>query len=492
MLRWTSTVTSAGVRRAPRALNGWRWVALATQSRLYIGGSQSGQGGPIHRPILGLDSVADSVDENRSRINKFPESVRIGVPAPEEELKIRRLSRRFLKTRILTAETYARIDARIEAMNRLRNRSCLTALTSPIVSATEPAAISVARLPELPPPEEFTGPLLESDFPQYIVPLYDRGWQFSFNRPYPNAWTHSTLRRKFTFPSIGRLIKFSQNTRDVTGATVAVCRNMDTEIILLPPPRGLTRDDIRLAVQIENEYVDILGAHYSANPTVGKRRRVESLKTAQELRRADFEYPAEPTKYIPIVPASLPPSPPVPSGRRRLGRAVTKADLQTYLKPLIASGWSITSPRIPFRSQQNEHALLGHPCLHRVYYFLDYATARDFLHVALTLMPPPTPMSLAGVELRLRTTSTPGVHRVLTWSISELKPGPGAPNKYGVALADVHFAIELETEVYKNWLGRAHTPPRDPDPGPNTLGELWKHTNKRLANKKPRPEGASP
>ncbi|KAJ7512126.1 hypothetical protein B0H11DRAFT_1898627 [Mycena galericulata] len=66
------------------------------------------------RPILGPDSVADSVAENRSRIGKFPESARIGVPALEEELKNRRFSRRFMRTPILTAETYTRINARIK------------------------------------------------------------------------------------------------------------------------------------------------------------------------------------------------------------------------------------------------------------------------------------------------------------------------------------------------------------------------------------------
>ncbi|KAJ7452688.1 hypothetical protein B0H11DRAFT_2072604 [Mycena galericulata] len=370
------------------------------------------------------------------------------------------------------------------ALNSCRWEALSTRSRPYTVSAPESVSESVVKLPELPSPEDFKGPLIESDFSQYLAPLYDRSWRLEIDRSYPEEKAYSTLRRNFTFPTIEGLIKFCQNTRHVAGATITICRKLETAIAL-PPPEGLTRSDIRAALETEKEYMNIVGADFSVLP-LGREHptRIESLKKMQRIQRRQkpsHDSPARIKKVVPIVPTSLPPLPPAPGSPPP---ALTDADLETYLKPLLASGWTIRGPRILLRSQETQEALLHHRCLHRLYHFFDYASARDFLHTALTLMPAPQAESLAGVDIRLRRQPTPGVYQILVWSISEL--APEAPKKYGVSLADVRFAIELENEIYKNWLGRAQTSPHEPRLAvPDTLEDLYESRRKKVRKGSP-------
>ncbi|KAJ7763524.1 hypothetical protein DFH07DRAFT_394925 [Mycena maculata] len=149
-------------------------------------------------------------------------------------------------------------------------------------------------------------------------------------------------------------------------------------------------------------------------------------------------------KRFRIEPVPLPPAPPVPSSPPPL---LAVADLETYISPLIRNGWTISG----LRDREKTVSLTEFRCLSRTYRFTTYSAARHFLHGAVALMPPPIPGSLGGVHIELH--STGGIHEVLLFSISELAPDP--PKKYGISIVDVRFAIGVETEFHKNWLGRA-------------------------------------
>ncbi|KAJ7452702.1 hypothetical protein B0H11DRAFT_2072655 [Mycena galericulata] len=359
------------------------------------------------------------------------------------------------------------------------------------VSAPESTPESGAKptkLPELPSQEEFTGPIVESDFSQYLAPLYDRGWQFTFDRPYPEVKATSSLKRSFTFPSVDGVVKFSQNTRDAKDALISVFRNLEYDVAL-SPPEGLTRSDIRVAFQTEKEYLNSVGTD---SPVPSERKLnvspVESLKAMERIqhkKRPFRKVQADPKELVPIVPGSLPPLPPAPGSPPP---SITQTDLDTYLKPLLAGEWTVGGPRLIRHHHITQQALLRHPALHRVLLFTDYATARDFLHTAITMIPTPTPGSLGGVELRLR--QAPGHYRVSIWSISELAPGAQKP--YGISLADVRFALQLEDEVNKNWIGRAQNSKRVHHAVPNTMEDVWNYYKDVAASREKVTEEVSP
>lgn len=73
----------------------------------------------------------------------------------------------------------------------------------------------------------------------------------------------------------------------------------------------------------------------------------------------------------------------------------------------------------------------------------------------------------AGVEVRLTAVD----NKIEVWSISELAEGEYKP--YGVSLADVRFAIEIETEFERTWSERAKSTAIEFRRLPKTVEELW-------------------
>ncbi|KAJ7141394.1 hypothetical protein C8R44DRAFT_847143, partial [Mycena epipterygia] len=76
------------------------------------------------------------------------------------------------------------------------------------------------------PQEPFTAPLVESDFQEYLKPLYSRGWSFHLSTMpvEPGEETSRagfSLRRDFRFPSIKDMSAFSENTRNVSSGNVS-------------------------------------------------------------------------------------------------------------------------------------------------------------------------------------------------------------------------------------------------------------------------------
>ncbi|KAJ7452679.1 hypothetical protein B0H11DRAFT_2327026 [Mycena galericulata] len=337
------------------------------------------------------------------------------------------------------------------------------------------------NLPELPSPEKFSGPLFDSDFSEYLAPLYDRGWTFSVERPNSEAPVRGALTRTFKFPALEGLVEFSQNTRDLSGASISVARNLDTDIHF-PSSGSLTRDQIRLAFYSEIEYFKILGydapAPYTNPKPQSRIMSLENMRTAEQtVKSKRKQKPRHPVR-VPIVTASLPPPPPIPA---ILPPPLTDADLETYIKPLVAAGWTLVGPKALLRYPKTQEALQDHLCLHRRYHFTDYNAARHFLHAAIAAIPR-TPSSFAGVDVRLRSTATPGVYTVVCWAISELAPEAPTQYLYGISLADVRFAINVENVITNNWAWRAESNPLNKDAWvPKTVEEMWQYTdNKRL------------
>ncbi|KAJ7783942.1 hypothetical protein DFH07DRAFT_764312 [Mycena maculata] len=139
---------------------------------------------------------------------------------------------------------------------------------------------------------------------------------------------------------------------------------------------------------------------------------------------------------------------PVPDGQLSL----TEADVETYIAPLVKNGWAVRAipspiPLITFNRISNLNDLhealpfTNLPSLARIYHFTTETAAKQFFHAAVATI------SALPVGVRITCYSTWGLSQVMLRSISELAPHK---LKYGISLADVHFAIDLENEFYKN------------------------------------------
>ncbi|KAJ7735644.1 hypothetical protein DFH07DRAFT_843484, partial [Mycena maculata] len=236
--------------------------------------------------------------------------------------------------------------------------------------------------------------------------------------------------------------------------------------LLLHSSEGITRSLIRSAVEAEMDYQKVVSGDSVPKPRRFTKFTIQTFGQLEAELAKMAKHHRLPLPYSPklarIEPVLLPPAPPIPVSPPPL---LAVADLKTYIRPLIKNGWRINGlpPRadtVPFNDFR---------CLARTYRFTTYSTARHFLHAVVAVMPPPMPGSLGGVHAELR--STRGVPEVLLFSISEL--ASDAPKKYGISLADVRFAIDLENEVHKNWVGLAHnTGAVFGSPVPTTLKEM--------------------
>ncbi|KAJ7468045.1 hypothetical protein FB451DRAFT_1257885, partial [Mycena latifolia] len=325
--------------------------------------------------------------------------------------------------------------------------------------------------PSLPAiPEASTAPLVDTDFSEYLQPLYEYGWGFGIISS-PTLPGVSTLRRNFNFPSTKELAAFIQNTRNVP-SNIAVSPKLATVFSLLGSKgKGVTRSVIRLAIETETEYQKI--CPNGPIPHVRPIQKVTSLEAAQSMERQSHKKKLLPSRSVvpctPIVAVALPVPPPAPVFPPP---SITGVDLETYIKPLITSGWHIRGVPTPPRSGRRDFSQLqGHPSLHRVYAFHDPTPMKDFLLEVVDAIPPPAADSLAGVQMTFSLHESH--YRLQVASFSEL--AEGAPKKYGISHQDVRFAIDIETKFINNWAGLADYTAISSRKVPTTMEEVWNY-----------------
>ncbi|KAJ7783560.1 hypothetical protein DFH07DRAFT_191748 [Mycena maculata] len=337
-------------------------------------------------------------------------------------------------------------------------------------------------LPALATPKSSTAPVVQSDFDRYLQPLYRHGWQMKVNPPNPGEKARGSLRRILKFPKFKNLIEFIVHRRNARAGSISVFPNLGRSLIAevwLHSPDGVTPSLVRNAVKTERRYRKLNGGDRFAALKIRKYeimtpRWLRDLEV-RETERARRLPPPSPRAHI--FPVPLPPSPPIPPFP---SPALTDADLETYLAPLITNGWVVRA----LNGRHINDVLKRHLCLTRAYHFANYGRARRFLQTVVEMASSRPRSPVGGLHfpsLRSRTTvqdrvgvrmdSATSPMRVTVWLISKL--GPDAPKKYGPSLANVHFAIELENEIYANWAGRVDTSAVSPRFVPKTAEELW-------------------
>ncbi|KAJ7108674.1 hypothetical protein C8R44DRAFT_803327 [Mycena epipterygia] len=339
----------------------------------------------------------------------------------------------------------------------------------------EPASLEKNGLPAAPAPS--TKPLLDWEWEDYLGPLYTRGWGFAYDyaaQQEPALGPVVVLRRTFIFRFFTELVTFSANTQNATSGNIFALRGLQECDVYLRSPAGVARSLIHLAIETENEYKKIVGdeSEYMrpyVNPVYHIMSPTAARPLALKYSKPRTIKPGPP--LVPLTPVVLPPAPPIPASPPP---SITEADLKTYIEPLVTNGWCIAGVKAVERFSAAREALKGLPSLNRVYRFHDYTSARQFFHAVVAAIPPPTRSQSnveedvqAGVEVRLTAVD----NKIEVWSISELAESERKP--YGVSLADVRFAIEIETEFEKTWAGRAKNTAIEFRRLPKTIGELW-------------------
>ncbi|KAJ7783945.1 hypothetical protein DFH07DRAFT_789689 [Mycena maculata] len=365
----------------------------------------------------------------------------------------------FCSSSALRPSARALASKSITAPTWFRQYSASTPESTPSVTKPE--------LPELSLPEKSSAPLVDSDFSQYLEPLYRRGWVLTINHaPRENRpEVDGVLRRNLKFSKFKDLVAFVENPQNVPVGNLNILPTLIANVGL-HSPEGVTRSLIRSAVETETEYRKLAGSDViEAKVPRGKSQpsSVEKVRTVMAQPARKPSPPVAARAKIDFVP--LPPAPPIPAFP---APPLTDVDLATYIAPLIANGWFI---RVTSITSKGWAATKGVRSLARAYRFNDSASARQFLTAVVTMMPAPNPESLAGVEVNLAMMEAPA--RVTITTCSEL--APGAPHKYGPSLADVRFAIDLENEVAKNWAGRVDPSAVTPRFVPKTLEDMWNY-----------------
>ncbi|KAJ7772979.1 hypothetical protein DFH07DRAFT_802104 [Mycena maculata] len=311
--------------------------------------------------------------------------------------------------------------------------------------------------PTIPPLERF-------------APLHKRGWEIVrlYQDYIPEDKIFSLRRWGMKFQTLEQLQAFTQNRPDAIYGHVYISPNLEAWI-QIKSPEGLTRNLIDLAAKTEAEYVKVVGP----DVPVPKAKTMHRIKSPDDItieQIAPLFAPTPPWEPVSIVPVPLPPAPPMPASPPP---ALTQADIDTYLVPLITNGWVIRGMSIPKRFLEARAALKGHATLNRAFRFTDYAPAREFLQAAVTAMHAPAPGSFAGIQIRMSSTFNPVLWKVLVYAISEL--APGAPRIYGISLADVCFAIRLDNEFNRHWIRHAENNVIPDRFIPKTAEELYSH-----------------
>ncbi|KAJ6598080.1 hypothetical protein DFH09DRAFT_53051 [Mycena vulgaris] len=319
---------------------------------------------------------------------------------------------------------------------------------------------SLPRAPLPAPPEPSTAPLPKSELSKYLEPLCQHGWavrRFDY---------HGTLvlRRHFGFFSPADLKAFAEKTRDISEADIRVYRVvMGFDVQLRSPDGSITRNLLRAALEYQTQYQNLSTPDYP--PVLDANQNDETRPPVATPRTTP---PPPPPTPIVAVPLPLPPPAPAISAP-----SIDEHDLPTYLQPLAANGWKVAGPR-PISVDRRPLARV--PSLNRAYYFHDFTSARHFLNVMLTTMPPPTPGSLAGVQMWLAAAK----NMVQVWSFSEFPKG--SRPRYGISHADVRFAIELEGEYASaSWVGRANNVHIGKLQCITSMEDVWNYRDSRVA-----------
>ncbi|KAJ7689389.1 hypothetical protein B0H17DRAFT_636532 [Mycena rosella] len=194
------------------------------------------------------------------------------------------------------------------------------------------------------------------------------------------------------------LAAFTASTRNAPLGSISVFRNLMTEV-QLRSHKGVTRSVIRLALEAETEYQKIVGS--DSRPPAEPDFKVMTLQQAQSLilrkplhRRAP---PVLSPSYLSHSPPRRPPRVPAALDHRGRPQNIHRAPRS---KRLARGGIK------PMRKRFNEatKALRNSPCLHRIYHFTDYPSARQFLTAIVAAIPvqpsTPWPAPKCGCHLR--------------------------------------------------------------------------------------------
>ncbi|KAJ7141409.1 hypothetical protein C8R44DRAFT_763370 [Mycena epipterygia] len=301
------------------------------------------------------------------------------------------------------------------------------------------------------PPAPLTEPLVQSDFPEYLVPLYTRGWtlipgKMPVERGETKHRAGYRLQRNFRFRNLKEMEKFSNKTREWLGF-VSFCqtpRFSHPEFTLKFPSVTLNRGLVRLAIEAETEYEKIVGSNFCV--PVPKDVHWVMTPPTKELDEFWENSPRVLENLAPIRRVSLPCAPPASVWPLP---PIEEADIKTYLAPLVANGWSVES------ISRKVFNLRGRPALCRVYSFPDFTSARDFVHSVIAVVPDPRVCSYESVELRMDRENP----SVKVGSISEDKR---RVKRFAISYTNVRFAIQVENIYLENWAGR---------PGEDTAAE---------------------
>ncbi|KAJ7100038.1 hypothetical protein B0H15DRAFT_505999 [Mycena belliarum] len=326
------------------------------------------------------------------------------------------------------------------------------------------SSTSPAQKPPLPAaPKASTAPLVESDFADYLTPLYGNGWFFHVGlarNPAPPF-----LQRTFFFSSTEESLAFVGKLSKATGIlhNVSVVPDHSARVEL-SSPEGVTRSVLRAALEVETEYQKTCPD--TPAPAVPELFQLSSPSALQVY--LDQKHGRTPSPSTPREPVALPSPPPAPA---MPPPSVNENDVETYLKPLLLNEWHIgTSQKLRSKSETETGTGTSEmdicPALRRTYRFVDATSAKEFFHNIVIPALHKTP--LAGANLK-----TTGKFTIDINSSSILAaPGPQG-QKQGVSLVDVRFAIELEAEFNKNW-AKQHSLPLVSSPGlPEDVKSVW-------------------
>ncbi|KAJ7744295.1 hypothetical protein DFH07DRAFT_943071 [Mycena maculata] len=369
--------------------------------------------------------------------------------------------------------------ARSRAIRTLAPKS-IAVPTRSTHSASAPKSISKNRPAAATAPKRSTQ--LSDVLTQSIAPLYVYGWRLKSHpiKPENRPKVHGILKRDLEFSNFQDWAAFAENLRNVPTGDLSLFPTLKGTV-RLHSPEGVTRRLIQSALETETAYRAFVGGggwreakgrgYYDV--VLMQVRKIMDMRDPNFLDKlypdTRVNQPLRPS-LIKIEPVSLPLAPPIPASP---APALTNADLETYVAPLIGNGWMI-------RGMMEPTVLGGRPSLTREFYFNDNASARQFLSAVVGMIPVPRSnrRPLAGVGVHLYTMEAP---KVVVASLSAIAASASHEAGYGPSLADVRFAIELENEVAKNWAGRVDTTsaPRNRFV-PKTTEDLWTHKLHRI------------
>ncbi|KAJ7474713.1 hypothetical protein FB451DRAFT_1464662 [Mycena latifolia] len=118
----------------------------------------------------------------------------------------------------------------------------------------------------------------------------------------------------------------------------------------------------------------------------------------------------------------------------------------------------------------------GHPCLRRTYRFHDYPSAKHFFHAVVAAILAPAPNSFPQLGRGRGGFIRGSLHgRAVLVQQACRGRSPYENKKHGISHIDVRFAIEVEAEFIKNWVGNANNVAHSARKAPTSMEELWNY-----------------